>query len=76
MVAHKENGDCIYVVENGCAIHNNAPSLCRSADCRSLALKFDFVTAVKLHNLKRIDIRAWDQGNNLLEKMKKNRNRY
>jgi hypothetical protein len=73
MIAHKENGHCFYLNENGCSIHNYAPSLCRSADCRSLALKFDFVTAMKLHNTRRIDIRVWDQGNKLLEDMRKNK---
>ncbi|MEJ2615556.1 MAG: YkgJ family cysteine cluster protein [Ignavibacteriaceae bacterium] len=76
MIAHKENGDCVYLKGNGCSIHNNAPLLCRSADCRSLALKFDFVTAMKLHNIGRIDIRVWDQGKKLLEDMKKNKKGY
>ncbi|MFZ0454404.1 MAG: YkgJ family cysteine cluster protein [Ignavibacteriaceae bacterium] len=71
MIAHKENGECIYLVENGCGIHDRAPLLCRSADCRSLALKFDFVTAMNLHDIGLIDIRVWDQGNKLLEEMKK-----
>ncbi len=73
MIAHKKNGDCVYLFEYGCSIHNNAPSLCREADCRSLALMLDFTTAMKLHELKRIDIRVWDQGNKLIEEMKKNK---
>jgi Fe-S-cluster containining protein len=55
MIAHKPNGDCIYLLENGCSIHDKAPSLCRSADCRSLALKFDFTAAMRLHRMKRIN---------------------
>jgi hypothetical protein len=70
MIEHKPNGDCIYLNANGCSIHNNAPSLCRIADCRSLALKFDFPAAMNLHNLKRINIKVWDQGNKLIEEMK------
>lgn len=73
MLAHKPNGDCVYLDENGCSIHDHAPSLCRSADCRSLALKYDFTTAMKLHEMKRIDIRVWDKGNDLLKEMKKKR---
>ena len=73
MLAHKPNGDCIYLQENGCSIHERAPSLCRSADCRSIALKYDFDTAMKLHNIKRIDIRVWDKGNELINEMKKKR---
>jgi hypothetical protein len=75
MIAHKQNGDCIYLIENGCSIHDNAPALCRYADCRSLALKFDFLTAMNLHEMKRIDIRVWDQGNRLIEKIKRNKTR-
>jgi len=71
MLAHKPNGDCVYLVESGCSIHDRAPSLCRSADCRSIALKYDFDTAMKLHNMKRIDIRVWDKGNDLIKEMKK-----
>lgn len=71
MLAHKPNGDCIYLNESGCGIHDSAPSLCRSADCRSIALKYDFDTAMQLHKMKRIDIRVWDKGNDLLNKMKK-----
>ena len=70
MLAHKENGDCIYLNETGCSIHNRAPSLCRSADCRSIALKYDFETAMQLHQMKRIDIRVWDKGNELINEMR------
>jgi len=70
MLAHKQNGDCIYLNEKGCSIHDRAPSLCRSADCRSIALKYNFDTAMQLHSMKRIDIRVWDKGNKLIEEMK------
>lgn len=71
MLAHKPNGECIYLNETGCIIHERAPSLCKSADCRSLALKYDFDTAMKLHNMKRIDIRVWDKGKELINRIKK-----
>jgi hypothetical protein len=73
MLAHKPNGDCIYLDESGCSIHDRAPSLCRSADCRSIAIKYDFNTAMQLHQMKRIDIRVWDKGNDLINEMKQNR---
>jgi hypothetical protein len=69
MLAHKPNGECVYLKKNGCSIHDHAPFLCRLADCRSLALRFDFETARRLHAVKRLDIRVWDQGHRLLEKM-------
>jgi uncharacterized protein len=67
MLAHKANGECMYLGEHGCTIHDHAPSLCRIADCRSLAIRFDYETARKLHALHRLDIRVWDQGKKLIE---------
>ena len=69
MLAHKPNGECVYLAEGGCSIHDRAPSLCRSADCRSLALRFDFESAKRLHLMKRLDMRVWDQGHKLLGEM-------
>ncbi len=68
MIAHKPNGECVYLNEHGCSIHDHAPVLCRSADCRSVALRFDFENAMRLHRLGRLDFRVWDQGRKLLEK--------
>lgn len=70
MLAHKENGDCIYLTESGCSIHERAPSLCRTADCRNIALKLDFVKARQLHLAGMLDLRVWDKGNELLKIMK------
>ena len=75
MLAHKPNGDCIYLDETGCSIHGRAPSLCRSADCRSIALKYDFDTAMQLHAMGRINIKVWDKGNKLVDEMKALRNK-
>ena len=70
MIAHKANGECVYLNEHGCSIHDRAPSLCRSADCRSVALRFEFENALRLHRMGRLDIRVWDQGRKLLETMR------
>ena len=67
MIAHKPNGECVYLKDGGCSIHHRAPSLCRAADCRGIAARFDFETARTLHALGRIDFRVWDQGRKLLE---------
>ena len=67
MIAHKPNGECVYLDENGCGIHDHAPSLCRIADCRSIAARFTFENAMELHRMGRLDIRVWDQGKKLLE---------
>ncbi len=69
MIAHKSNGECIYLYERGCSIHDHAPSLCRTADCRALAARMDFETARQLHLKGRLDLRVWDQGKKLLEVM-------
>ena len=69
MIAHKPNGECVYLDERGCTIHNTAPSLCRTADCRGIAARLNFETAKALHAMGRIDIRVWDQGRKLLEAM-------
>jgi hypothetical protein len=69
MLAHKPNGECVYLTNNGCSIHDHAPSLCRIADCRSIAIRFDYETARRLHARNGLDIRVWDQGKKLIEKM-------
>ena len=35
-LAHKKNGNCIYLGEKGCTIHDRAPAVCREFDCRDL----------------------------------------
>ena len=69
MLAHKPNGECIYLGEHGCTIHDRAPSLCQSADCRSVAASIDLQTALRLHAMGRLDFRVWDQGHKLLAAM-------
>jgi hypothetical protein len=69
MLAHKPNGDCIYLDEHGCSIHGRAPSLCRVADCRSIALKIDFMTARQMHSAGKLDLRVWDRGQELLKSL-------
>jgi hypothetical protein len=67
MIAHKSNGECVYLDERGCSIHDHAPSLCRTADCRSLAVRLNFEQARQLHIVGRLDMRVWDQGHKLLD---------
>ncbi len=71
MLAHKPNGECIYLEPGGCSIHDRAPSLCRSADCRSIAYRLNFETARRLHILGKLDLRVWDRGRKLLEELGK-----
>jgi len=34
VLKHKPNGDCVYLGEDGCTIHERAPFICRIFDCR------------------------------------------
>jgi len=40
MLAHKLNGDCVYLGDAGCTIHGRAPWACRTFDCRRWFLGF------------------------------------
>jgi hypothetical protein len=39
----KPNGDCVYLGDRGCTIHDRAPHVCKRFDCRELFLKSDRV---------------------------------
>lgn len=73
MLAHKPDGSCIYMRADGCDIHDHAPLLCRVADCRGLAARLDFDTAMMMHKIGQLDIRVWDKGRELLERMSNQR---
>jgi hypothetical protein len=34
VLKHKPNGDCVYLDDTGCSIHDHAPHICRIFDCR------------------------------------------
>lgn len=40
VLKRQPNGDCVYLGENGCTIHDRAPSVCRVFDCRGAYLAF------------------------------------
>lgn len=40
MLANKPNGECVYLTETGCSIHDRAPRICRSFDCRKFFRHF------------------------------------
>ena len=46
----KDNGDCIYMQRDGCAIYANRPSMCRAFDCRLWYQRFQ---AMKKRDRKR-----------------------
>jgi hypothetical protein len=38
MLRHKTNGECVYLDEHGCTIHDRAPVVCKKFDCRAFFL--------------------------------------
>lgn len=45
MLAHKPNGDCVYLGEHGCDNHANRPIMCRGMDCRLIPQRFSWTQA-------------------------------
>ena len=41
VLTRKPNGDCVYLSDSGCSIHDHAPKTCREFDCRTLFLRSD-----------------------------------
>ena len=66
MLAHKVNGDCIYLGENGCTIHECKPQQCREMDCRRIAAMMTFTNARKLHKQRGLPLAVWRKGRELL----------
>ena len=48
MLAHKPNGDCVYLADAGCSIHDRSPQMCREMDCRTIARKIGYTDARKM----------------------------
>lgn len=40
VLKRKPNGDCVYLGEAGCTIHDRAPVICKTFDCRGAYLAF------------------------------------
>lgn len=66
MLAHKSNGDCIYLAEGGCSIHSRRPRMCREMDCRYLAQRISWVLAIDLAIQGRLPLAVWKRGHDLL----------
>jgi len=63
MLAHKANGDCVYLVAGGCSIQDTKPQMCKEMDCRRLAQAFTWTQARKIQGFP---IRIWHRGKELL----------
>lgn len=63
MLDHKPNGECIYLDQFGCTIHERRPQMCREMDCRLVARALTYTQARKLHNFP---LPVWKKGRELL----------
>jgi Fe-S-cluster containining protein len=66
MLAHAKNGNCIYLGENGCTIHDTKPQMCKEMDCRRIAAAVTWTQARKLNKQGKIRIEIWQRGKELL----------
>ncbi|MGH7032435.1 MAG: YkgJ family cysteine cluster protein [Stellaceae bacterium] len=62
-LAHKANGDCVYLGAEGCTIHSWRPSLCRAFDCR----RFYLQEAAKPRRARRRELAARFKAKELFE---------
>jgi Fe-S-cluster containining protein len=63
----KDNGECIYLGADGCTIHDRAPWVCRTFDCRELYKASDRVgrrIAIKRGDMTK---EIFDRGRELLD---------
>lgn len=62
MLAHKPNGDCVYIEADGCQIHGYRPIKCQTMDCR-IIFKMLSPSAALRNGL----IKIWNKGKELCE---------
>lgn len=62
MLAHKENGDCVYLGSGGCSIHDRKPKICQEMDCRNIARKLSKDQA-KRYNVPLV---VWKRGRQMI----------
>ncbi len=68
MLDHKPNGECIYLNQQGCAIHSRRPQMCREMDCRRIAAAFTGTQARKLAKRGQLRYPVYERGKELLRK--------
>jgi uncharacterized protein len=72
MLQHKPNGDCVYLDDYGCTIHDRAPQACRDFDCRKWFAAFSLPERILVATepldaecakaaAERIDARTWPE---------------
>ena len=66
MLAHKQNGDCIYLTDRGCGNYQDRPQVCRAADCRRVASRITQQQAERMGILN-----TWLKGRELTRRKQK-----
>ncbi len=66
MLAHKPNGDCVYLGDQGCTIQNDKPQQCYEMDCRAIARAVTWTQARKLAKRGAMRMGVWWRGRELL----------
>lgn len=65
MLAHKVNGDCVYLGDKGCTIQDGKPQICGEMDCRNIANALTFTQARKMAARGAIPIALWRKGKDM-----------
>lgn len=73
MLAHKPNGDCLYLGDGGCTIHPSRPLMCRRMDCRNIAAAISWTRARKMDATGALRMAVWRRGKDLLQARKDRR---
>ena len=66
MLAHKANGDCLYLGSGGCTRQADKPQRCHEMDCRVIAQSLTGTQARKLDARGAMKIEIWKRGRELL----------
>lgn len=66
-LASKPNGDCVYLDDHGCSIHDRAPLLCRLFDCRRFFARHSRAERRQLVKSGMVDAQLFEQGRRRLD---------
>lgn len=70
MLAHQQNGECIYLNHSGCSIQETKPQMCKEMDCRNIASAITFTQARKLSKRGLFKMQVFEKGKELLKATK------
>ena len=64
-LSHQPNGDCIYLGDAGCTIHDTKPQICREMDCRNIARAITWTQMRKANAKGVLNMAVWRRGKDL-----------